>query len=135
MSTETIIETKPKAVYVAGPMTGYPEFNFPAFFAAQKKLEAQGWKVWNPADKDSEANLDPEAVKTGNDKLAMEKGFDFRDAFGWECDKVVNGDGIYMLKGWEASPGARAEHAIASVMKIKYPEYKIMYQDAEGTGI
>lgn len=115
-------------IYVAGPMTGYPKFNFPAFFAAQKKLEELGWTVFNPADKDSEASLDAEAVKTGDDKLAIKKGFDFREAFGWDADKVINGDAIYMLKGWEASPGARAEHAIASVMKIKYPEYQIIYE-------
>lgn len=126
---------KKKEVYVAGPMTGYPEFNFPSFFAAQEKLEKAGWKVWNPAAKDSEKDLDAEAVKTGDDKLAMAKGFDFRDAFGWDADKVIRGDAIYMLKGWEASPGARAEHAIASVMKIKYPEYQIMYQSAEETGV
>lgn len=127
MSTETGFT---KSIYVAGPMTGYPEFNFPAFFAAQERLEAEGWQVFNPAAKDSEKTLDAEAVKTGNDKLAMAKGFDFRDAFGWDADKVINGDGIYMLKGWEASPGARAEHAIASVMKIKYPDYSIMYEAA-----
>lgn len=118
-----------KQIYVAGPMTGYPNFNFPAFFAAQKKLEGAGWKVWNPAEKDSEAHLDAEAVKTGDDKLAMANGFDFRDAFGWDCDKVINSDAIFMLPGWEASPGARAEHAIAIVMKIKYPEYQIIYAD------
>lgn len=109
-------------------MTGYPEFNFPAFFAAEDLLAGQGWHVYNPARKDLEATLDPTAKMTGDDKAAMAKGFDFREAFSWDCDKVVNSDGVYMLKGWEASPGARAEHAIASVMKSKYPEYHILYQ-------
>lgn len=119
-----------KSIYIAGPMSGYPEFNFPAFFAAQAELEARGWRVWNPAAKDSEKTLDTEAFKTGDDRLAIVKGFDFRDAFGWDCDKIVRGDGIYMLRGWEASPGARAEHAIACVMRAKYPEYVIIYQSA-----
>lgn len=117
-----------KQVYVAGPMTGYPEFNFPAFFAKAKELTALGWKVWNPADKDAEANLDKTAMKTGDDKLAIEKGFNIREAFMWDADKVINGDAIYMLKGWEASPGARAEHAIACFIKLKHPEYQIMYE-------
>ena len=69
-----------KSIYIAGPMTGYPEFNFPEFFKAQAELEEQGWKVFNPASKDSEKTLDAEAVKTGNDKLAMEKGIRLGEA-------------------------------------------------------
>jgi hypothetical protein len=119
-----------KSIYIAGPMSGLPEFNFPAFFEAQSMLEAQGWKVWNPAAKDMEVSLDPNAYKVGDEKLAMQNGFNFREAYGWDCDKVINGDGIYMLRGWEASPGARGEHAVAVAMKSKHPEYVIMYQDA-----
>lgn len=109
-------------------MSGYPDFNFPAFFAAQKLLEAQGWKVFNPAQKDQEATLDAAAVKTGDAREAIAKGFDFREAFSWDADKVINGDAIYLLKGWEQSPGARAEHSIAVVMQKHYPEYEIHYE-------
>lgn len=37
-------------VYVAGPMTGLPEFNFPAFHAAAAAWRAAGWEVRNPAE-------------------------------------------------------------------------------------
>ena len=37
-------------VYVAGPMTGIAEHNFPAFNAAAASLRAAGWHVENPAD-------------------------------------------------------------------------------------
>lgn len=36
-------------VYVAGPMTGLPQFNRPAFFAAEAYLQGQGARVMNPA--------------------------------------------------------------------------------------
>lgn len=117
-----------KQIYIAGPMTGIPEFNFPAFFEAQRMLEALGWKVWNPAAKDEEVKLDPEAVKTGDDKKAIAKGFDFRAAYEWDVLKIIHGNGIYMLKGWEQSPGAVGEWAVARAMKAKFPDFQIMYQ-------
>ena len=37
-------------VYIAGPMTGLPDFNYPAFNAAAAKLRALGLEVLNPAE-------------------------------------------------------------------------------------
>jgi hypothetical protein len=36
--------------YVAGPMTGIKDFNYPAFNAVAEDLRAQGYEVENPAD-------------------------------------------------------------------------------------
>jgi hypothetical protein len=117
-----------RAIYVAGPMTGIKDFNFPAFFDAQRMLEALGWTVHNPAAKDGEAELDKEAVATGNDQLAIKKGFDFRAAYEWDVLKIIHGNGIYMLKGWEKSPGAFGEWAVAKAMQSKFPDFEIIYQ-------
>ena len=40
-------------LYLAGPMRGVPEFNFPAFFRAAAQLEREGHIVFNPAAKDN----------------------------------------------------------------------------------
>lgn len=117
-----------KRIYIAGPMTGYPEFNFPAFYAAAAEFEAMGWIVANPADKDSEKTLS--GFETGDAKAAVKGGFNFREAYLWDCEKVINGDAIYMLKGWQKSVGAVGEHAVATAVKRHYPDYQIMYQDA-----
>lgn len=117
-----------KSIYIAGPMTGIKDFNFPAFFTAQAALEAQGWKVYNPAAKDEEVQLDPTAVASGDDKLAIAKGFDFRAAYTWDVLRIIEGTGIYMLKGWEKSPGAFGEWAVAKAMQAKFPEFEIIYQ-------
>ena len=89
-----------KSIYIAGPMTGFPEFNFPAFFAAQAELEAKGWQVFNPAAKDVEADVHQmDAYKTGDAAASIKEGFDFRAAFMWDCDKVINGDGSIIHTG------------------------------------
>jgi hypothetical protein len=108
-------------------MSGYPEFNFPSFNNKAAELRSQGWTVFNPAEKDEEATLDPDAVKTGDAVKAIEKGFDFREAYTWDVNRVIEADAIYMLPGWEQSPGARGEHAVASAMKKHFPEYQIIY--------
>lgn len=117
-----------RSIYIAGPMSGIPEFNFPAFNAAEDTLAKAGWKVWNPARKDLEADLDTVAVESGDAKRAIEKGFDFREAYTWDVTKIIQSDGIFMLKNWEQSPGARGEHAVAVAMQRHYPEFAIIYE-------
>lgn len=36
-------------LYIAGPMTGLPEFNYPAFMDAERRLIAAGYEIENPA--------------------------------------------------------------------------------------
>lgn len=118
-----------KEIYVAGPMTGYPEFNFPAFFRAQERLEAEGWKVWNPAAKESENGvLQSDSFATGNNTTLVSEGWDWKGAFDWDCRKVIYSDGIYLLRGWEKSTGARAEWAVAQFAKAQNPNYEIIYE-------
>lgn len=123
---------KMKSVYIAGPMSGIPEWNYPAFFAAAAKLRADGWHVYSPAENDIEEDMvDDEAKTTGDTAQAIANGvFDYRKAYMWDIDKVVNSDGIYLLPGWEQSPGARGEHAVAVFCKKHNPDYRIMYEDA-----
>jgi hypothetical protein len=39
-----------RRVYIAGPMTGHPDWNFPAFHAAASAWRELGWEVINPAE-------------------------------------------------------------------------------------
>lgn len=87
-------------VYIAGPMTGYPELNYPAFEMAAKKLRSMGFEVVSPA----ELNLIDESYLRAmrKDILALV-----------DCDHIV------MLDGWEKSKGATLEHHIATVLEIE----------------
>lgn len=114
-------------IYIAGPMSGLPEFNFPAFYEAEWALKELGYEVFNPANKEQEKTLDPEAFVTGDNVKAVAAGFDFRECYTWDVTKVIEADAIYMLPDWEQSPGARGEHAVAVAMKKHYPTYEILY--------
>jgi hypothetical protein len=104
-------------LYLAGPMTGIADYNFPAFDAAAKQLRAAGHTVFNPAENDRENGFDATGL-LGHE--AAEHGFDLRKALkqdlSWICD---NAEGIALLYGWEASKGARTEVSLATALGIK----------------
>lgn len=76
-------------IYLSGPMTGIPEFNYPAFNAAADVLRAEGLEVVNPAEAPKQ---DSWAAYMRHDKELLKN-----------CTEVV------LLPGWEKSRGARIE--------------------------
>lgn len=78
-------------VYISGPMTGYPEFNYPAFNAAARQLRMHGYLVVNPAE------LDTDTSKEWHHYMRN----DIRELV--DCDEIVT------LPGWEKSRGATLE--------------------------
>ena len=110
-------------IYLAGPMRGYPEFNFPAFHSAAAALRAEGHFVFNPAEKDNERHGTD--ISKGNqhgceETAAKEHGFNLREALGvdlaWICAEA---DAIALLPGWEDSKGACAELAAARALGLE----------------
>jgi nucleoside 2-deoxyribosyltransferase len=83
-------------IYVAGPMTNMPNFNFPAFHAMAARLRAAGHQVENPA----EINPDPCAEWT--------------ECMFADLKAISQCDAIVMLPGWEQSPGAQIERLWAT---------------------
>lgn len=105
-----------KKIYVAGPMRGYPEFNFPAFDAAAKILRREGWHVFNPAEMDR-----LEGVDEFTDPLP--EGF-LREAMERDTRAICQSDAIFLLRGWDASRGVAVELALAKLLKLE-----IIYED------
>lgn len=119
----TLIKSTPlvAAVYLAGPMRGIPEFNFPRFFEAETLLREAGFlSIFNPARRDNEHHGTDISKKnaTGSEAQAVkEHGFSLRDAMAADCAFICNhATHIALIPGWEASSGARAEHALASCL-------------------
>jgi Domain of unknown function (DUF4406) len=104
-------------IYIAGPMTGLPEFNFPLFNKVARELRAQGHECFNPAERDLVRH--PEIDFTSGDvEKVKSEGFSLRDALADDTHYICKvADAIIMLPGWEISLGARAEHALATALK------------------
>ncbi|EMZ83005.1 DUF4406 domain-containing protein [Escherichia coli] len=80
-------------VYVAGPMTGYENFNREAFHKAEEELKREGHTVLNPA--------------VLPDGLTQSHYMDI-------CMAMIRSvEAVYMLRNWYQSAGARAELALA----------------------
>ena len=107
-------------VYLAGPMRGYPNFNFPAFKEATTKLREEGYEVFSPAEKDIEKYGEDLFRKTDGDQAkADSQGFNLREALAMDLEFICKeAEGIFMLPGWEKSKGATAEKAIAEALGL-----------------
>lgn len=82
-------------LYLSGPMSGIPDFNFPAFNAEAARLRALGWTVENPA----------ENPKVEGDRWELY----MRQAI----TQMMLCDVIALLPGWGASRGANVEVYLA----------------------
>ena len=112
-------------VYIAGPMRGYPEFNFPAFFEAEAELlEAECWSVANPARHDIDQGFAWEGTTGYEDLNSL--GFNFRAALTWDLEQVLKSEYILLLPGWEKSEGAMLEYRTAKMAGIKH----LLWRDA-----
>lgn len=107
-------------LYLAGPMSGQPRWGFDAFEEAAFELRFAGYDVWSPAEADLAAGFNPDAPA---DYFTPER---YRDTLvtdlhivAYECDAVA------VLPGWEGSPGACAEVALARA--LHHPVHDVDY--------
>ena len=97
-----------KKIYIAGPMTGYPQYNFPAFLEAEKEISGKGWKALSPARMDIERGFNP--IK---DPTAVFTDDMLQDAIIRNIAAILESDAIAMLDNWSESKGAKAEYYVA----------------------
>lgn len=99
---------EPVIVYIAGPMTGIPEFNYPLFNATAKALRAAGVEVRNPAENDG---------GSAGESWEFYMRLALRSLL--ECDEIV------LLPGWRDSRGARLEEAVARELGMRVREFDL----------
>lgn len=99
-----------KRIYIAGPMTGLPHFNYPTFNAAAERLRALGFEVENPAE-----NPEPHCGSwLGYMRMALRQ--------------LALCDGVALLPGWQDSRGARIEQQLSMQLGlVVVPESAIQH--------
>lgn len=114
-------------VYIAGPMRGIKDFNFPKFHEVAREFRKRGHVVFNPAERDlkkygkkilknaGKGNAKSVAKNFGMSEMELARDC-FKSDTRWICE---NADGLVMLPGWKKSKGAKAEHALAEALGLK----------------
>lgn len=109
-------------VYIAGPMTGHPDYNRDGFEKGVAFCEEQGWIAINPWG----VNALHEDKCPAGPKFTYEN-----ETHPWECwlkaslRQMLTCQEILMLPGWEQSRGASIEHHLAESvgMRVWYMSY------------
>lgn len=101
------------SAYLAGPMRGLPEYNFPAFERAAGWLRSRGWRVESPHERDLAEGFDPK-----NDESHP---LDYYMQF--DLAMVSRTDCVILLPSWENSQGARLEAMVA--VELGHPVFEI----------
>ncbi|WP_350649700.1 DUF4406 domain-containing protein [Pseudomonas sp. HY13-MNA-CIBAN-0226] len=91
----TLAPSRINRLYLAGPMTGFEDFNFPAFNKMAADLRARGYVVENPAEH------------------GVVEDADWADYMAYDLTRLGLCGQVAVLPGWENSKGARLEVHIA----------------------
>lgn len=96
-------------IYLAGPMTGLPDLNYPAFNETASELRRLGHTVLNPADNVICADTPKDKIWLAFMRLSL--------------PQVAQCEIIYKLAGWENSKGASIEVQLAIDIGIPTRNY------------
>lgn len=110
-----------KSVYIAGPMRGIADYNFPEFYRAEAMLDLWGFNAMNPARMDVTAGKAGYNRATGT--VIPDNTFKIEEVLRRDFDAIKTCDAIVVLPGWRNSVGAQREIAFGQSIGIPVFEY------------
>jgi hypothetical protein len=117
--------------YLAGKMSGIPQFNFPLFLRVAKALRWQGYDIVSPAEIDDEEDkLVAMNSKTG---CFMPGDKTWGDFLARDVKLLADGgiSGIIFLPGWEKSSGAKLEATVGLLKRFNF----MRWDDSRGAPV
>ena len=111
-----------KLVYLSGPMSGYPNFNYDRFNEVALKLRSAGYVVINPAE--IQGNSDNTTFDEGGNSIVDKN--DWVDLLSRDLITILEMKVgmIVLLSGWHGSKGAKAElYVCQEVLGSRVYEY------------
>jgi hypothetical protein len=108
-------------VYIAGPMeSAGGNWNMPLFDHVAKEFRDKGCTVFSPAEHIREMHGDLDNVlKLDKELRKLARKEALKDEINWI---IENAQLVFLLPGWERSPGATAERAVALACGIEIRE-------------
>lgn len=106
--------------YLAGPMSGIPQFNYPMFIRVARELRRMGYDIVSPAEIDSdEDKADALSSKNGEFEVGNKTWGDF---LARDVKLLADGGitGIIFLPGWEHSSGAKLEATVGLLKRFQF---------------
>lgn len=91
-------------VYLAGPMSGHADNNFPAFADAAAALRSAGHDVVSPHEINLAQGFNPQHIPTEAQYKALLRA---------DVRALIDCDAVAMLPGWQHSMGAQFERNVA----------------------
>jgi hypothetical protein len=111
---------KKPTVYLAGPMTGKPYYNFLQFDAYKARLTIKGLNVVSPADIDRKYGFDP--LKSMTKNLPNRE-----DCIQRDVQAICGVDAVCLMPGWKRSKGSLVE--VAAAVFLDKPCYELKNLD------
>lgn len=110
-----------KRVYIAGPMRGIKDFNFPAFHRIAELLRIAHCEVFNPAENDETKHGKIFSEESGCEhELAARSNWTLRGALRADTSWIIDhAEAICLLSGWKNSKGATAERALGIALGLE----------------
>ena len=109
--------------YLAGPMSGVPQFNIPKFDTTAAKLRGLGFTIISPAELDSPLMRERAMQSMDGDLRKLEKDTNetWGEVLARDVKLVADGiDGIIFMEDWQKSRGARLEAFVGLLTGKKF---------------